>query len=412
MSSTIPKFLILCLILWVSLDSYLLVNVYYLDMNIIMYITQVLKYCIMFIPVIGFLFKYPIRKKAAVYFILYNCLLIIFCFIGFAKGYDHSNIILSIKNVYLWLWFSLLLCCFDFTISDKYVKYIFFVFLISAIINVIYSIYISVIFDGDFRIFYFYDLYIEKGMFESWNFLRDGNVRAFGFVGSKLTLSQMLLIPCSIVLMSILYKKDFFHKLLYSLLGLLLIYGMFITYVRNPFFSLILSFFIFSFFRVFKITWRRYLSLFIIVYLISILTVSYLNDNGSGDSSSQARIPMLLDFLEQIKANPIGYGIGSTGIANKTYPFFYESGAATIFMDLGIVGGTIFWIGIIYISYLSFLKGSNVNNISSKIIYNSMGFSVLTLLLITNFTNIFDFSLIWYSIVIFIIIMYKPYYNS
>ncbi|MEZ7213272.1 hypothetical protein ACBC55_02675 [Klebsiella spallanzanii] len=121
---------------------------------------------------------------------------------------------------------------------------------------------------------------------------------------------------------------------------------------------------------------------------------------------------MLLDFLEQIKANPIGYGIGSTGIANKTYPFFYESGAATIFMDLGIVGGTIFWIGIIYISYLSFLKGSNVNNISSKIIYNSMGFSVLTLLLITNFTNIFDFSLIWYSIVIFIIIMYKPYYNS
>jgi hypothetical protein len=30
----------------------------------------------------------------------------------------------------------------------------------------------------------------------------------------------------------------------------------------------------------------------------------------------------LLDFLEQIKANPIGYGIGSTGIANKTYPYF------------------------------------------------------------------------------------------
>jgi hypothetical protein len=81
--------------------------------------------------------------------------------------------------------------------------------------------------------------------------LRDGNVRAFGFVGSKLTLSQMLLIPCSIVLMSILYKK-IFYKLLYSLLGMLLIYGMYITYVRNPFFSLILSSFIFSFFRVLK----------------------------------------------------------------------------------------------------------------------------------------------------------------
>jgi hypothetical protein len=81
-------------------------------------------------------------------------------------------------------------------------------------------------------------------------------------------------------------------------------------------------------------------------------------------------------------------------------------------MDLGIIGGSLFWGGIIYISYFSFLKRDEVNNIKAKIIYNSMGFSVLSLLLITNFTNIFDFSLVWYSIVIFIIIMYKPYLND
>ncbi len=408
MTPTIPKFLILCFILWVGLDSYILVNVYYLDITFITLITQLVKYSIMFIPILAFLFKYGIKKKMVYLFLLYNMLLMIFCIIGKFNGYDSTNIILSIKNVYLWVWYALLLSCFNFNISDKYVKLIFYFFLIAAILNISYSIYVNVIFDGDFKVFYFFDLYTEKGIFQSWNFIRDEKVRAFGLVGSKLTLSQMLIIPCSIVLMSVIFKRDFFYKLLYSILGVFLLYGMYITYARNPLFALTLSFALFIFFQFFKLTWWRYFAFFLSIYSLSVWIVSYLNDSGSGDASSQARIPMLLDFLTQFSANPFGHGVGSTGIANQTYSYFYESGAATIFMDLGVFGGCLYWISLIWLSFYAMREAQHYYNPFTKVVYNSMGFSILTLLLITNFTNIFDFSLIWYSIVIFIIIMYKP----
>lgn|GEM_PF-4125092 len=408
MMPTIPKFLILCFILWVGFDSYILVNIYYLDISFISITTQLVKYSIMFLPALAFLLLYGVRKKMLYLFISYNILLLVFCAIGKNNGYDVGNIILSIKNVYLWVWYALLLCCFNFNISDKYVKMIFYVYLISAFLSIAYSIYINIVFDGDFKVFYFFDLYTEKGIFQSWNFIRDGKVRAFGLVGSKLTLSQMLVIPCSIVLMSILYTRDFFYKLLNAILGLFLLYGMYITYARNPLFALTLSFAVFIFFQFFKLTWKRYFIFFIVIYSLSVWIVSYLNDSGSGDASSQARIPMLLDFFTQFSANPLGHGIGSTGIANQTYFYFYESGAATIFMDLGGLGGCIYWASLIWLSYYSMKEAQRYRKAFTKIVYNAMSFSLLTLLLITNFTNIFDFSLIWYSFIIFIIVMYRP----
>ena len=398
--TSVARLLLLMSIFWVGMDSYILVNVNYLDITVITYFFQILKLLIFIFPVIVLYARYGLDNRASRLFILYNIFLIVFVLYGVVNGNDKTNIILSLKNIYLWVWYALLLNSVKFTISPGFCQKLMFAFVISIVLNIFYSIYIDLSFSGKYSDFYFYELYNDKGMFESWNFIRDGAVRAFGFVGSKLTLSQMTFIPGAFMMMVFIYNKNVLNKTFALLIGLIILYGLYITNTRNPLFSIMLSTVIYLLFRVLKVTRVKFLLSFLILYSLSIYVVGYLSDSGVGDESSQARIPMIIDFMSQLQHKMLGYGIGSTGIANLTYKFFYESSAATVFMDLGLIGGALFWLGILRVAYISTLHADNSQDSNEKIVYHTISFSLTCLLFITNFTNIFDFSLMWYSIII------------
>lgn len=398
--TNVARLLLLMSIFWVGMDSYILVNVNYLDITIVTYLAQLIKILLFLAPAVIFYAKYGINKRALSVFFIYNLFLVVFVVFGLISGNDKTNIILSLKNIYLWIWYALLLNSINFKISTSFSRKIMFSFVVAILLNIVYSVYISLSFSGKLSDFYFYELYNNKGMFESWNFIRDGQVRAFGLVGSKLTLSQMAFIPGSFIMMAFIYNKDVLKKVFSLILGFVILYGLYITNTRNPLFAIALSTMVFLIFRRFKITGLRFLIVFIVVYLFSIYVVGYLSESGIGDESSQVRIPMIIDFLLQLQNRPIGYGIGSTGIANLTYKFFYESSAATIFMDLGVVGGALFWLGVLRVAFVSMKYGNDSQDVEMKIIYQTISFSLLCLLFITNFTNIFDFSLMWFSIII------------
>src|SRR3546814_14901117 len=82
---------------------------------------------------------------------------------------------------------------------------------------------------------------------------------------------------------------------------------------------------------------------FLGIYAIGITAIYLYSEAGGGDFSSQARIPLLLQFIDVFQQNKWGYGVGSAGIVNLTYKFFFESSAATVFTDLGLAGGIIYF---------------------------------------------------------------------
>src|SRR3546814_9313973 len=66
-------------------------------------------------------------------------------------------------------------------------------------------------------------------------------------------------------------------------------------------------------------------------------------------------------FIDVFQQNKWGYGVGSAGIVNLTYKFFFESSAATVFTDLGLAGGIIYFGTIIASAFYIFRNLERAN---------------------------------------------------
>lgn len=384
---------------WYWIESYVLVHAQYSGISLYSAAFQAIKLFMLAVPLCLWFYHYGLSKQRSKYFYIYTIILCFYLLLGIKEGYDRMNIILSIKNIYFW--FYVLIFCYAINNRMPAHLSIFLVItiFISALMNVGYSIYINLTYTGDPTDFYFYDLYNSKGMFVIWNFIRDGSVRAFGLVGSKLTLSQLYIVPILISLFLAIYLNDLKAKALALIVFCILMYGLWITATRNPYLAIFFSFVVYSFFCCFKITKIRFFVITLVLYAFSIYLVLLLSDAGVGDESSKARIPMLLSFFNELLDKPFGHGIGSTGVASTTYPFFFESSLATVFMDLGIIGG-LFYFGMIISFSFQMIRAANLTNLPIlKSLLTASGYSLLSLFFLTNFTNIYDSSLFVYTIV-------------
>ncbi|MBB1428459.1 hypothetical protein H5181_18645 [Shewanella sp. SG44-2] len=338
--------------------------------------------------------SFEIRTKTF-FVILYIGILI---YIGyFVKG-NGTMVMLSIQNMYFWIFLLSLLYVLPGKPHTQFFKTLMPVMVVCLLIHFIYSLWIQTLFNGDYNLFYFYELYSNLEMFGSWNHLKDGDVRAYGFFGSSTGLSQVLLIPiCYLIACCMLKKKS---KILYFLFFIIFIYFLFITRIRNPALSLCFVVLLLSLLKLLKISsFRSIITVFVFLFIFSFAIAPLSDLLGIGDLSSQARTPMLLSFIDNITANPIGYGIGSTGNL-KAYQFFYESSFATIVNDLG------FFYSIPLFSFLliliaSFYRVYLYGTPTHKLIGLTGFLSLSSLFFLMNYSNIFDFTLNIYIIFLY-----------
>lgn len=380
-------------------ESFFLVNVYETNLLVFLVFFQAFKYLLIFLPPALLLLIKGYNRDWGHILILYTLILLAYALYSILVGRGADVLILSIKNVYLWVWYFLFFCTSRATFDVRFLKILYATVVICTVLNVAYSLFIEYSFSGDPSIFYFYEFYLSKGIYSSWNFYREDGVRAFGFLGSPLTFSQALLLPILFCFISVIFRKYSLGSIVYFFLFLLLLIGLFITKTRNPAFALFLSVLLFITAYLFRLKNASFVLAFLIFYSLSFYLVLEINSRGAGDLSSQARIPMFLQFFDKIKTWPWGYGIGSTGISSPNYEYFFESSVATIFMDLGIVGGGWFFYILFRAIYYLRIVAYGLE-LSERWVVHATSIAVVALLFLTNFSNIFDSTLFLYSIVL------------
>lgn len=342
------------------------------------------------------------RLKDKVYLLFFFMIVLLCIASGFIQGNTLSNIASSIQYIYFWFVIFCSLVILNVRPSMCYYKIILPILFLSLMFQFVYSLYIHFFYDGNYSFFYFYKLYDNLGMFGPWNHLKDGIVRAYGLFGSSTGLSQVLLLPILTLVSFFLVKRNLKEKTLTLIFLFLFLSFLYIAKIRNPILALcfsIMFFFILKSFR--KISFVRFMLLFVVFFSLSLFLINLLSLLGIGDLSSQARIPMLLKFYHNFIMNPFGYGVGSTGNLTS-YKYFYESSFATIFSDLGLFFGLVFYIFFLRIAYLSYRNFIFLNGETDKILSLSLFFIIICLLFLTNFSNIFDSTLF-----IFVVYMYS-----
>ncbi|MBF8723033.1 O-antigen ligase family protein [Pseudomonas guariconensis] len=389
------KALMMAFLIWLMCESYILVAAYEVGPKIFIAIFQASKYFLIILVPVVLLLNCGLDRYWVRFLLLYAFIIAIFTLVSIISGRSLSLILLSLKNIYLWGFYFFLIVSsrVQFTAGD--LKLANWVVVIFAIINVVYSLYVANIYEGDPNVFYFYEFYVGKNLFSIWNFVKDDEVRAFGLMGSPLTLSQSLMLPAIFCYSAIFFRKPQVTSIAYFLALIIILLGLYLTKTRNPVLAFILAVTIVALGR----NWKgrgKYLLTFALLYISSFLLVLEVNSRGGGDLSSQARIPMLMQFIDHIVARPFGYGIGSTGVAAPGYDFFFESSFSTILMDLGLVGGLVvilmFFKTVMHIKdFICFERKQD-----NWLFISSMA-SAFSLLFVTNFSNIFDSSLFLYA---------------
>ncbi|WP_155952245.1 hypothetical protein [Zestomonas thermotolerans] len=386
---------------WLFFDSFIVVHSIYTDVPLIRIAVQCVKWFMLIAPPLILILHFGIDWKWLSILLFYLGLIFFYSIIAYLNGYSFDNIMLSLKNTYFWLFYFIYICVPRFKAPASVIRFVILAIFFGALLNVLYSVYVGLTFDGNLERFYFYSLYDQKGMFEDWNFIRDGAVRAFGYVGSKLTLSQLLLIPISVAVMLFFGVKSEGGRTAVFLFLIVLGYGLYLTKTRNPILAISCAICVSLFFRYKLQGWGvvLFFSIFTSVYGLTIYLVFFISDIGWGDLSSQARVPLLISFLEVMRDQPLGYGVGSTGIYNLNYRFFFESSASTVFNELGVVGGAIYWCGVLSIVVVILNNASSQASVYMRAILRGVALSILALLFLTNFSNIFDSSLLVFSII-------------
>jgi len=281
-------------------------------------------------------------------------------------------------------------------ISGRILQFLYHLAIFSAMIGGLYSIWVIINFKGSPEIFYFYKLYSSMDMFNMFNFVRHGLVRAYGFSGSSLTFALLLLFPLSYTYALFMQKKSLANLIMF--LSMLL--SIALTQQRNPIMGFILSIILFNMYKKrgnfklvvlfdFAIQIVSFAIIWILVYL------GYVQDW----SSTGSRVLQMVRVVENLIKNPLGYGIGSTGLANNNYHFGADLSIFTILMDVGALG-LIFYFGIVYwvIYKVGKIAQSKERQHYNQVYFKTMFIALNSLLLMIEYSNIFDLSMIVFAI--------------
>lgn len=310
-----------------------------------------------------------------------------------------GNIPLTIKNGWLWLVLLALISTSRMAVSVQLLRTMGWIAIGGGLLNIGYSVVARLTYDGDPSVFYFHELFHGMGMFMEFNYVRDGAVRGFGLVASCLTLSQLLMIPTAVVLAPILALRR------WSMAWLLLVMlgGLILTQTRNPLLAVAAST---GAFLLWKATRRFWLVvLYDLAYMGAVfwyIWYKWKYDFQSLDLSALDRIIQLDRMWGLFLARPFGYGIGYAGVANNKYAFMTDLSFGTYLLDLGIVPVALLYALLLLLLRKALVQGFAIEGGRLDPWKAWTGTSVFlvgnSLLLLSEFSNIFDHSLMAFAI--------------
>jgi hypothetical protein len=358
---------------------------------------QALKYLCIAAPFMSIFERFKISKK----FIGVSILLVAILIYGVIKAIPSDivykpNIALSIKNMYIWYFYLIAILLSVIKIKGRVLQLLYHLAIASALAGGLYSIWIIMNFDGSPEIFYFYKLYSDMDMFHMFNFVRHGIVRAYGFSASSLTFALLLLFPLSYTYALFMQKKTLTNLLVF----LSMFVCMLLTQQRNPIFGFLFSIILFNMYQKkgnFKVVLIVDLTIQIVSFMMlwALVYLGFLQDW----SSTGSRVLQMMSVVENLIKNPLGYGIGSTGIANNNYRFGADLSIFTIVMDIGALG-LIFYFGIIYwiIYKVGKYAQSKERMHCNQVYFKAMFIALNSMLLMIEYSNVFDLSMIVFAV--------------
>lgn len=271
-----------------------------------------------------------------------------------------------------------------YILFSSYEKSIFFFILyFCAFLNCIYSIYLVHTFNGDLS-----SLYIANGKYSDFNYIRNGKLRAFGFLNSAVTFSNYISIILITVIFRIKVKKNFLLRLFFISI---MFYSLYLSGSRTPLLSLFATLLILFLFRNKN---KKFIPIISVLFIILILIFVSIK---AEDLSALGRIRQYLRGIDLFVHNPIGHGFGYASFPDGQELF--DCSILTIPVNFGLLG-----LLILLILYSKTIKSNERN--SNGTIRNAL---LINTFISSGFVNVVNLGLL--TMVIFIY-YFKARYNE
>ena len=273
----------------------------------------------------------------------------------------------------------LIIVLYFYTVSEmKLSKKMFFILnfeiVLCVLFNCFFSIYSITNFDGNFDV-----LYISKADYAEYNYLRNGRLRAFGFLNSAVIFSNYLSI---FVIYTISYIKKKKYFIMRSILLVIMIFCLYLSGSRTPFFSVFVSFFLLFLFKK-RANLIPLLSTLAIGFILLLLTLA-----EGLDLSSLGRIKQYIEAFNLFFQRPFGWGWGYAGFPKGVVSF--DCTILVLLVNFGILGGVILYILFkkfllqnVYLNFFGCILIVNIFLLSGFV--NCIHLGILTLIIELNY---------------------------
>lgn len=270
-------------------------------------------------------------------------------------------------------------CINNSLISKREMQKIFFLLFICCFFNCVYAVYLVKTFDGDFS-----KLYISRAKFQPYNYLRNGKLRAFGFLNSAVIFSNYLSLVLVCLFFTLKKKKYFVIRFLFFSFVL---YSLFLSGSRTNIFALFVAFFLLLAFN--KHRFFCFLaSIFSIILILLFVTLT------SGlDLSALGRIKQYADAFMLFMRNPIGYGIGYASFPSGVISF--DCAILVVLVNFGVIGFCYF----LFCIYKA-IKKIRINKDAAGFACDGI---VLVLFLLSAFVNVIHLGFLSLTIIVYIL---------
>lgn len=291
-------------------------------------------------------------------------LILIFSVIGIlsvglvAFASQFSNLIIPIIVAVLFYSIS------NLSLKKKDLSVLFCIFLACVFLNCIFAIYTVFSFNGNFN-----TLYISKAEYQPYNYLRQGKLRAFGFLNSAVIFSNYLSIIVIYLFFFLKKKKFFISRILFFVL---VVFSLLLSGCRTNLFAIFVALFLLLFFN----KHRK------LVFVSSILSIGFIllfiTFSSGLDLSALGRIKQYTDAAMFFIKNPLGYGIGYASFPAGVISF--DCAILVILVNFGTIG-------FVYLLHFIYRCVKNPRNKKDKFVFVCDSL-VLVLLLLSGFVNV------------------------
>lgn len=271
----------------------------------------------------------------------------------------------------------------NFSLGKKDISKLLLFLFVCCFANCVYGIYTVFSFDGDFS-----QLYISNTDYQPYNYVRNGRLRAFGFLQSAVIFSNYLSIVFLCLLFSIKKRNFFFLRLFFIAF---VFYALLLSGSRTNLYAIIVSLLLLLFFN----RHRTFVFFFSVLSIALILVFVMITDGV--DLSALGRIKQYADAGFLFIKKPWGYGIGYAGFPRGVVSF--DCAILTIFVNLGVIG-------ICYVLFLIFkaIQTSRDRKDNCGFVCDAI---VLILFLLSGFVNVIHLGFLTLLIIIFTLIKMK-----